>query len=46
MEKTRITLLSKKIMIFLQEYFTVFQPKVWVFEGMVGLTVWVAWKRL
>ncbi len=31
-------MLSKKIMIFLQEYFTVFQPKVWVFEGRNGGT--------
>ena len=37
-KKDRITLLSKKIILYLQEYFTIFRPNTWVFEGQNGGT--------
>ncbi len=37
-KKDRITLLSKKVMLYLYEYFTVYQPKSLVFEGQKGGT--------
>lgn len=35
-KKDRITLLSIKIALYLQEYISVYQPKEWVFEGQKG----------
>ncbi len=35
-KKDRITLLSKKVSLTLQEYLKIYQPRKWVFEGQVG----------
>ncbi len=37
-KKDRITLLSKKVLLYLHDYLTVYQPRVWLFEGIKGGT--------